>query len=407
MSGAEKREVIDRDVSVATFVEQGDGYYSDVFERVQKGTLPRTHMNVWGLLVPWLWSAWRGVWLMFWISLAIDVLALVCLMQVVKFSPLLAEAMLDPEANKTLIARYSGWISTYSWCAAVLFVGGRLWMGSNANRWYFSQYARWRIDDIVPSGTVMKRLVLGLVIIAIVAPITTYRATQLRLDERACFNQIRAAESAELLLTQYDVSDIADLQSAVRADAAAAQTRFDELDALSDRTAEQNTERSAARSEARDLNRSADLVDELVGGPVADTILGEIRGAFLLLQPAEVHDHEAAMERVLAAGEQDAVGVELDNLGLVLAAVVGALGHGVVGVIAVFVEDELAEAGPCLAVVIGDRGMDRVAVGEDILAAVSLLPLDLRERRGVGPKEEEAPVFEALDGGHRDGAPEA
>ena len=114
MSGAEEREVIDRDVSVATFVEQGEPYYADMFERIQKNSLPRFHMNIWGLLFPWIWSAWRGVWLMFWISLAIDVLALVCLMQVVKFSPLLSEALLDPEANRTLIARYSGWITTYS-----------------------------------------------------------------------------------------------------------------------------------------------------------------------------------------------------------------------------------------------------------------------------------------------------
>ncbi|MEM9967600.1 MAG: ABC transporter permease subunit [Pseudomonadota bacterium] len=262
MSGAEERDVIERDVSVVTFVAQGEEYYSDVFERIQKGTLPRTHVNLWALLVPWLWSAWRGVWVMFWISLAVDVLALVCLMQVVKFSPLLAEAMLDPEANRTLVARYSGWISTYSWCAAVLFVGGRLWIGSSANRWYFSQYARWRIDDVVPSGTVMKRLLIGLVVIAIVAPITTYRATQLRLDERACFNQIRAAESVALLLGNYDVTDLSGLRAAVRADADAAQARFDALDAIENRSSEQNAERSAARSQARDLNRSTELVDE-------------------------------------------------------------------------------------------------------------------------------------------------
>ena len=262
MSGAEQREVIDRDVSVGTFVESGEAYFSDAFERIQKGTMPRYAMNLWGRLVPWLWSAWRGVWLMFWISLAIDVLALVCLMQVVKFSPLLAEAQLDPEANRTLIARYSGWITTYSWAAGLLFVFGRLWMGTYANRWYFSQYARWRIDEHVPSGTVMKRLIIGLVVIAIVAPLTTYRATQLRLDERACFNQLRAAEAVEQLALRYPSDDLGALRNAVLADADAAQARFAELDAISDRTSEQNTERSAARSEARDLRREADQVDE-------------------------------------------------------------------------------------------------------------------------------------------------
>ncbi len=262
MSGAEKREIIDRDVSVGTFVEAAEPYYADKFERIQKGTLPRLAMNLWGLIIPWAWAAWRGVWLMFWISLAIDVLALVCLMQIFKFSPLLAEAQLDPSANSTLIARYSGWITTYSWAAVLLFIFGRIWVGSTANRWYYSQYARWRTDAAVASGTVMKRLILGLVIMAIVAPLTTYRATQLRLDERACFNQIRAAENVELLLTQFDVPSVDALGEAVRGAAADAQSRYDTLDAIAERTAEQNTERSAARREARDLGRSADLVDD-------------------------------------------------------------------------------------------------------------------------------------------------
>ncbi|MEM7521971.1 MAG: hypothetical protein AAF307_13180, partial [Pseudomonadota bacterium] len=205
MSGAEKREISDRDVTVGTFVDTGEEYYGTTFEQIQKGTLPRFAVNIWGLLLPWAWAAWRGVWLMFWLALAIDVLALVCLMQIFKFSPLLADAQLDAASNSTLIARYSGWISTYSWAAAVAFIGGRLWMGTYANRWYFSQYARWRIDEAVPSGTVISRLIVGLVIIAIVAPLTTYRATQLRLDERACFNQLRAAESVDSLLMRYPV----------------------------------------------------------------------------------------------------------------------------------------------------------------------------------------------------------
>ena len=261
-TGAEQRAVDERDVTVATFVESGEPYFADAFERIQRGTMPRVAVNLWGVLIPWLWAAWRGVWLMFWLSLAIDVLALVCLMQVVKFSPLLAEAQLDPAANKTLIARYSGWITNYSWAAGILFFVGRFWIGSNANRWYFRQYARWRIDEAVPSGTVLKRLVIGVVVIAIVAPLTTYRATQLRLDERACFNQIRAAEAMESLLLRYPTDELSALKAAVLADADAAQARFDRLDAISDRTAEQNAERSAARTSARDLRREAAQIDE-------------------------------------------------------------------------------------------------------------------------------------------------
>ncbi|MGR3511948.1 MAG: ABC transporter permease [Paracoccaceae bacterium] len=263
MSGAESRDLDERDVSLATFTEQKEPYYAQIFERLQRGQLPRWHMNIWGLLVPWLWAAWRGVWLMFWISLAIDVLAIVCLMQVVKFSPLLAEAQLNPDANRTLIARYSGWISTYSTVGILLLIAGRLWMGSQANRWYYGQYQRWRIDHATPNGVTVKRVLIGLVIIAICAPLTTYRATQLRLDERACFNQLRAAEAVELMLLRYPgVSDIGGVLDAVRGDISSRQAEFDRLDAIAERTDDQNAQRSEARRAVRDLGREVEQVEE-------------------------------------------------------------------------------------------------------------------------------------------------
>ena len=111
----------------------------------------------------------------------------------------------------------------------------------------------------------MNRLIIGLVIIAIVAPLTTYRATQLRLDERACFNQIRAAEGVEQLLNAYNVADLNELSATLVAQANDAQARFDTLDAISDRTSEQNSERTAARGEARDLRRNAPLLKAIRG----------------------------------------------------------------------------------------------------------------------------------------------
>ena len=60
MSGAEDRSIEERDVSVGTFVAQKTVYYEPIFERIQRGALPRWNMNIWGLIAPWLWAAWFG-----------------------------------------------------------------------------------------------------------------------------------------------------------------------------------------------------------------------------------------------------------------------------------------------------------------------------------------------------------
>ncbi|WP_299367712.1 ABC transporter permease subunit [uncultured Tateyamaria sp.] len=313
MSGAEQREIDDRDVGIETFVERAEGYYAPTFERVQRGSLPRWHVNIWALLVPWAWAAARGVWLLFWLSLAIDVLALVCLMQVVKFSPLLAEAQLDAAANSTLVARYSTWVTNYGWAAAILFIGGRFWMGSSANRWYFSQYSRWRIDQAVPSGVDMKRLILGLVIVAIVAPLTTYRATQLRLDERACFNQMRAGEAVGQLMPSYGAADVTALLTSIDADIADMQTRFDALDAIDGRTEAQNAERSQLRRDVRDLSREREQVSDFQTISAVDrfdcAFIDDFPTLARLDPPADVTYRRVPNEDAIAQGDEDATKV--------------------------------------------------------------------------------------------------
>ena len=253
---AEVRDNVERDVSVGTFVGQNAVYYETVFERLQRNELPRWHLNIWGVLFPWFWAAWRGVWLMFWLALAIDMIAVVCLMQVVKFTPLLAEALLNPEANKTLIPRYSGWIEVYSVIGWFLLVAGRLWMGSYANRWYYGQYSRWRIIDTVSQGTSLRRVLLGVMILVICVPITTYRATQLRMDERACLNQTKADERVADLLIEYEVATISQLTGAMQGALAKDQAAFDRLEALDSLTAEQKSERSALRKTIKGKERN-------------------------------------------------------------------------------------------------------------------------------------------------------
>ncbi|MEL7097732.1 MAG: ABC transporter permease subunit [Pseudomonadota bacterium] len=310
MSGAEHIETMDRDVSIDTFAERNPGYFSAIFERLQRGALPRWHINLWGLLVPWAWAAWRGVWVMFWLALAIDVIALVCLMQVVKFTPLLAEALQDPDSNRTLIARYSGWISTYTWIGWGLLIGGRLWMGSSANRWYYAQYQRWRIDHAVASGVQMRRLIIGLVIMAICAPLTIYRATEQRNDERACIGQILMGETVDDLVAQLGTTDIAAIQTGLQTEVAALQARFDALDALESPTSEQRSERSAVRRELRDASRDAEAVAEYQALSVKDRFDCLFIDDFPTLArfdaPGEVRYRRVPDEAARAAGDADA-----------------------------------------------------------------------------------------------------
>lgn len=313
MSGAEQREIDDRDVSIGTFVEQNESYFGPIFERIQRGKLPRWHVNIWAVLVPWIWAAARGSWLLFWVSLALDVIAIVCLMQVLKFSPLLAEAQSNAAANATLVARYSNWITTYSWAGWGLLFLGRFWMGSSANRWYYSQYARWRINQAVPSGVSMKRVVLGVLVMAIIVPLTTYRATQLRLDERACFNQIRAAESVDQLLPRYQAEDVPALYASMSTGVESLQSRLDALEALDELTDAQKSERSAVRKELRDLGRNRDLVEDYQNISTRDRFdcltIDDFPTLARLTPPEDITYRRVADEEAIAAGDEGATKV--------------------------------------------------------------------------------------------------
>lgn len=313
MSGAEQREIDDRDVSIGTFVAQNEGYFAPVFERIQRGNLPRWHVNIWALLVPWIWAAARGTWVLFWVSLALDVIAVVCLMQVLKFAPLLADAQVDAAANATLVARYSSWITTYGWAGWTLLILGRLWVGSSANRWYYKQYARWRINQAVPDGLSVKRVILGLLIMMIVVPLTTYRATQLRLDERACFNQIRAAENVEQLLPRYQADDVPALYAAMSDKLAALQREAAALEALDELTDAQKSERALVRKEARDLDRNRSLVEDYQTTTARDRFdcfaIDDFPTLARLDPPEDITYRRVTDEEAVAAGNEGATKV--------------------------------------------------------------------------------------------------
>ena len=311
MSGAEARDEIDeRDISVGTFVERSTEYYDRVFENVQRGQTRPWNLNFWALLIPWFWAAQRGIWLVFWLSLALDVLAFVCLMQYVKFAPLLETALADAANNSVLIERYSRWISVYTWCGIIVFVVGRLWVASRANRWYYSQYTRWRISESVNNGVVAKRLVIAVVIMSIIAPITLYRATQLRLDGRACFNQIRAAETVEALLGQYGTGDPIALAATLADNVQDREARMAALDALDELTDAQNSERAALRKEIRDTGRALGTTNAFNAISAKDrfdcAVIDDFPTLARFTPPPEVRYRRVADEEAIGAGEAGA-----------------------------------------------------------------------------------------------------
>ena len=310
MSDVEARQTFDRDVSVGEFVARNEPYYNRIFERLERAELPRWHIQIWALLVPWVWSAYRGVWLMFWLSLAIDMIAVACLMQVVKFTPLLAQALLNPEANVTLIPRYEGWIALYSTVGWSLLLAGRLWMGIQGNRWYYGQYNKWRTIETIANGVSVKRIIVGLLIMAICVPITTYRATQLRNDERACLNQLKATETVEDLLIRYEAADVASLSLLVAQSLQATQNDYARLDGLSELTSEQKSQKSALRKTVRTKQREQKAVTQFQAVTAKDrfdcAFIDDFPTLTRIVPPGETRYRRVPDEAAIAAGDLDA-----------------------------------------------------------------------------------------------------
>ena len=263
--------------------------------------------------MPWLWASWRGIWLVFWLSLAVDVIALACLMQVVKFSPLLAEALQNPDANTTLIPRYTGWIEIYTVAGWGLFIAGRIWIGYHANRWYHRQYNRWRVIETVSSNVSARRVAIAIMVMLICVPITTYRASQSRLDGRACLNQTKAGEKIQDLLASTGAGDIGSLRLSLETDFAKAQSEFNRLEALDTLTDEQKTARSALRKEVRSTGRNVKVVDEYEAITQKDrfdcAFIDDFPTLTRIVPPGEVRYRRVPDEAAIAAGDPDATKV--------------------------------------------------------------------------------------------------
>ncbi|MEM9733135.1 MAG: ABC transporter permease subunit [Pseudomonadota bacterium] len=175
------------------FAGQNGSYYADTFMEIQKSQLSRGHINWAAALGSFVWAAMRGNWLLFWISFLIDLVAAVNLALVYKYSTA-AETFADKDF---LVVRYESWTQSSLIWAIVVFVLGRLLFGWLADRLYYNQYSKWRIDRSVNSGFTTQRLVIAAVIVSLIAPLLLYRTTQFAPERRECVKQTRAVERGE------------------------------------------------------------------------------------------------------------------------------------------------------------------------------------------------------------------
>ena len=178
-----------------TFAGANGDYYARTFLSLQRAELSGAHLNVAAGLGSFVWSAWRGNWFMFWLSLAIDMITLVNAALVYKYWTASAQAAIDGKAF--LVTRYDGWTTLHLVAAVATFVIGRLLIAWLADRMYYRQYAAWRIDTAKPSGTNTTRLILAGLVILMVAPLTLYRASQFAPDQRTCFRYERLEARGE------------------------------------------------------------------------------------------------------------------------------------------------------------------------------------------------------------------
>lgn len=178
---------------ITEFAGPNGDYYADVFLKIQKAQLPRFHVNRAALAGSFIWAALRGNWLLFTIGFVVDLVALINLALVYKYS----QAAADNADKAYLVERYEGWSQTHLIGAIVVFILGRLLFAWLADRLYAKQYEKWRISHAVNSNFLPSRLLIALLISVLVVPIMLYRSTQFAPDERACIRQDRAVAQGE------------------------------------------------------------------------------------------------------------------------------------------------------------------------------------------------------------------
>ncbi|MCY4540994.1 MAG: proline/glycine betaine ABC transporter permease [Rhodobacteraceae bacterium] len=175
------------------FAGPNGSYYADTFLKIKKNTLGRYHINLAAMVGGFIWAAMRGNWLLFVIAFAVDLVTLVNLGLVYKYS----KAAVDNADKAFLVERFEGWSQTHLISAIVVLVVGRLVFAWLADRMYAIQFERWRINRSVNSGRIVSRLLIAALVVVLVLPMMLYRTTQFSPEERGCIRQDRAIAQGE------------------------------------------------------------------------------------------------------------------------------------------------------------------------------------------------------------------
>ncbi len=205
----------DLDASIAEFAVDNAAYYQKTFHTIHEATswVPLTFNWAAALLGP-IWASARGAWGFFWTFILLETIAWVqigrglwgnlgaedlakALRQRERAEEFLAKAEVaktageDPARfekladNMTRAAEKSQAAADTADAAAfgILITGLAILLilklveGVYSNIAYEQQYSRWRIDRSVPSGRNTRGLILGIFLVAAIAPLTIYKFT--------------------------------------------------------------------------------------------------------------------------------------------------------------------------------------------------------------------------------------
>ena len=144
-------------------------------------------------------------------------------------------------------------------------------------------------------------------------PITTYRATQLRNDERACLNQLKAGETVEDLMIRYDAVDLASLSTLVDQSLQGSQSEYNRLDELSALTAGEKKQKSALRKTVRAKQREQKAIEQFQSVTAKDrfdcAFIDDFPTLTRIVPPGETRYRRVPDEAAIEAGDLDATKV--------------------------------------------------------------------------------------------------